>query len=53
MRRPAVIPFSGVPYPPFGTPQTMTIRLVADIQNRLFWRVGIRRASECCVPSGG
>jgi hypothetical protein len=31
----------------------MTVRLVADIQNRLFWRVGIRRASECWVPPAG
>jgi hypothetical protein len=31
----------------------MTVRLVADIQNRLFWRVGTSRASECCVPSAG
>ena len=37
--------------PPFGTPPTMTVRLVADIQNRLLWRVGTGRASECCVPS--
>ena len=29
----------------------MTVRLVADIQSRLFWRVGTDRASECCVPS--
>jgi hypothetical protein len=36
--------------PPFGMPRTMTVRLVADIQNRLFWRVGTGRASECCVP---
>jgi hypothetical protein len=41
------------PYPPFGTPSPMTVRLVADIQNRLFWRVGTGRASECCVPSAG
>jgi hypothetical protein len=27
--------------------------LVADIQSRLFWRVGTGRASECCVPSAG
>ena len=27
------------------------VRLAADIQNRLFWRVGTGRASECCVPS--
>jgi len=39
--------------PPFGTPRTMTIRLVADIQNRLFWRAGTGRASECSVPSTG
>jgi hypothetical protein len=38
---------------PFGTPRTMILRLVADIQNRLFWRVGTGRASECCVPSAG
>ena len=31
-------------YPPFGTLPTMIIRLVADIQNRLFWWVGIGRA---------
>jgi hypothetical protein len=31
--------------PPFGTPRTMTVRLVADIQNRLFWRVGTSLAS--------
>jgi hypothetical protein len=30
--------------PPFGTPLTMTVRLVAGIQNRLFWRVGSGRA---------
>ena len=41
------------PDPPFGTPRTMTVRLVADIQNRLFWRVGNGRASECCVPLCG
>jgi hypothetical protein len=29
----------------------MTVRLIADIQNRLFWRVGTGRASEHCVPS--
>ncbi len=40
-------------YPPFGTPRTMTVRLVADIQNRLFWRVGSGRASECCIHSAG
>ena len=33
--------------------RTMTVWLVADIQNRLFWRVGTGRASECCVPSAG
>jgi hypothetical protein len=37
----------------FGTPRTMTVRLVADIQNRLVWRVGTGRASERCVPSAG
>jgi hypothetical protein len=26
--------------PPFGTPPTMTVRAVADFQNRLFWCVG-------------
>ena len=31
----------------------MIVRLVADIQNRLFWRVGTGRASECCVPCTG
>ena len=31
----------------------MIVRLVADIQNRLFWRVGTGRASECCVSSAG
>lgn len=30
----------------------MTVRLVADIQNRLFCSVGTGRASECRVPSG-
>ena len=30
--------------PPFGTPLTMTVRLVAGIQNRLFWRIGSGRA---------
>ena len=40
------------PEPPFDTPPTMIVRLVADIQNRLFWRVGTGRASECCVPCG-
>ena len=35
------------------SPRTMTVRLVADIQNRLFWRIGIGRASECCVPLCG
>jgi hypothetical protein len=39
--------------PPFGTPRTMTVRLVAGIQNGLFWRVGTGRAAECCVPSAG
>jgi len=38
-------------YPPFGTPPTMTVRLVGHIQNRLFWRVGTGRVSECWVPS--
>jgi hypothetical protein len=32
-------------YPPIGTPPTMIVRLVADIQNGLFWRVGTGRAS--------
>ena len=31
----------------------MTFRLVADIQNRPFWRVGTGSASECCVPAAG
>jgi hypothetical protein len=31
----------------------MIVRLVADMQNRLFWRVGAGRASECCVRSAG
>jgi hypothetical protein len=31
----------------------MTVRLVADVQNRLFWRVGTGRASGCWVPSAG
>jgi len=31
----------------------MIVRLVADIQNRLFWRVGTGRASEFCIPSAG
>ncbi len=31
-------------------PRTMTVRLVTDIQNRLFWRAGTGRASECWVP---
>ena len=44
---------SAAPDPPFGTPRTMAVRLVADIQNRLFWRVGTGRASQCCVPSAG
>jgi hypothetical protein len=29
----------------------MIVRLVADLQNGLFWRVGTGRASECCVSS--
>jgi hypothetical protein len=44
---------SAAPDPPFGTLPTMIVRLVAEIQNRLFWRVGTGRASECCVPSAG
>jgi hypothetical protein len=36
--------------PPFGTPQTMAVRPVTEIQNRLFWRTGTGRASECWVP---
>ena len=28
-------------YPPLGTPLMMTVRLVADIQNRLFLRVAL------------
>jgi hypothetical protein len=43
--------------PPFGTPRTVTVRLVPFTQNRLIWRVGVNggtgRASECCVPSAG
>jgi len=31
----------------------MTVRLVADIRNRLFCSVGTGRASECRVPLGG
>jgi hypothetical protein len=38
---------------PAGTPPTMIVRLVADIQNRLFWGVGTGRASECCVSLCG
>jgi hypothetical protein len=34
----------------FGTPRTMTVRLVADIQNRLFWRVGTGRARSAAFP---
>jgi hypothetical protein len=26
--------------PPFGMPRTMSVPLVADTQNRLFWRIG-------------
>ena len=37
--------------PPFGTHWPMTMRLVADIQNRLFWRAGtLAAASGCCFP---
>ena len=36
--------------PPFGTPQTMAVRPVTEIQNRLFWRTGTGRASQCWVP---
>ena len=28
----------------------MIIRLIADIQKRLFWRAGTGGASECCIP---
>jgi hypothetical protein len=35
------------------TQPTMIVRLVANMQNRLFWRVGTGRASECCVPPAG
>jgi len=31
----------------------MTVRLVTDIQNRLFWRVGTGRGPECCVAPAG
>ena len=31
----------------------MSIRLVADIQNRLFWRACTGGGSECCIPSTG
>ena len=37
-------------YPPFGTPMTTIVRLAADIQNRLFWRVSTGRASESQGP---
>ena len=33
-------------YPPFGTLRPMIIRLVADIQNGLFWRAATGGASE-------
>lgn len=36
--------------PPFGTPLTMTVRLVAGIQNWLFWRVGAGRVLRAAVP---
>jgi hypothetical protein len=36
--------------PPFGTPLTMTVRLVAGIQNWLFWRVGAGRVLKAAVP---
>jgi hypothetical protein len=32
--------------PPFGTPRTMAVWLIADIQNRLFWRVDTSQASK-------
>jgi excinuclease ABC subunit A len=31
--------------PPFGMPRTMSVPLVADTQNRLFWRIGNWRGS--------
>jgi hypothetical protein len=34
----------------FSAAAAVIARLVADIQNRLFWRVGTGRASECSVP---
>ena len=30
----------------------MAVRLVADIQNRLFWCARTGRGSECCIPYG-
>ena len=38
--------------PPFGTPQAIIVRLVADSQNRLFWRVGSTGRSRCTSPGG-
>jgi len=29
----------------------MSVRLVGHVQNRLLWRVGTGRVSECWVPS--
>ena len=40
-------PPSARQYPPFGTPRTMTVRPVADIQNRLFWRVRALSPLRC------
>jgi hypothetical protein len=37
--------------PPFSTLRTMIVRLVVDIQNRLFWPVGTGLASQWCVLS--
>ena len=37
-------------------PRAMTVRLVTDIQNRLFWRIwriGTGRAPERCIPLCG
>ena len=31
--------------PPFGMPRTMSVPLVMDTQNRLFWRIGNWRGS--------
>lgn len=44
---------SHAPEPPSGTPPTMTVRALADVQNRLFLvrRAGHGRTAECCVLS--